>query len=56
MRKVYITFTGTIILRADEDVEISKVLEEAKFSMEDRTEKANVEDFKIDNWNITDSK
>jgi len=56
MRKVYVETTVRLIINVDDDIEISKVMEEMDYSFSSTMEEAHVEDTEITDWNITNSK
>ncbi len=56
MRKVYVSVKVGLIINADEDIEIAKVLNEMNYSFQDTTTKADIIDTAIVDWEITDSK
>ena len=53
MNKVYIKYTGTIILNVEDNEEISDVVAECELTHPDPT---RVVDYDISNWDINDSK
>lgn len=57
-RKIYVEFTGRMILRADEGVDISKMIEEAHLVLEHPLvyDAVDVEQLDIEKHEITDSK
>ena len=57
-RKVYIDVTFPVIVRADEGVEISEVMDRMKFKgkLDGRFTKADLEDVGPFKWEVTDSK
>lgn len=57
-RKVYVTITAKAILRADEGVDINKVLEEGRLVLEHPLvyDSVDVEQLDIEKTEITDSK
>ena len=56
MRKVYVTVSTRLIIRANNDVDINGVLENMDYSFTSQTEGADIEDTEIRDWDITDSK
>ena len=56
MRKVYVDFRGTLIIRANEDVNIERVLECMEWTFDSHTEGANIENIEIMDATISDSK
>ena len=56
MRKVYINVTVKLIVRADDDADINKVLDEMDYSFTDQTGTADIEDTEIVGHEIEDSK
>jgi len=55
-RKMYVTVTTRLIIRADEGVEINGVLENMDYDFTSQTDGADIEDTEIQDWNVTDSK
>ena len=56
MRKVYVTVTTRLIIRADEGVNIGGVLDDMDYHFKSQTEGAEIEDSDIQDWEVTDSK
>lgn len=56
MRKVYVTVTTRLIIRADDNVNIEDVLENMDYSFTANTDGADIEDTEIQDWEVTDSK
>ncbi|MDD1710957.1 MAG: hypothetical protein LUQ37_08645 [Methanoregulaceae archaeon] len=56
MRKVYVTVTTRLIIRADEGVNIESVLENMDYNFTSQTDGADIEDTEITDWKVTDSK
>ena len=56
MRKVYVNVTVRLVIRADEGVDISNVIDEADYSFKSNNPGADIEDTEIVNTEITDSK
>ena len=55
-RKVYVNVTVRLVIRADEGVDISNVIDEADYSFMSNNPGADIEDTEIVNTEITDSK
>jgi hypothetical protein len=55
-RKVYVNVTHRLIIRMDDGVEVDDVLNEMECSFSDTTGKADVEDTKMLDFEVTDSK
>jgi hypothetical protein len=56
-RKVYLTITVSMILRVDEGVDVSEVVDELDYNFTDTTDHATVEDTQIQEIiSINDSK
>ena len=55
-RKVYVTVTTRLIIRADEGVDIDEVIQEMDYDFTSQTEGADIEDTEITDYEITDSK
>lgn len=55
-RKVYVTVTTKLVLRVDEGVEVSEIMNEMDYSFKDTTGKATVEDSSMEDFEITNSK
>ena len=55
-RKVYVNVTVRLVIRADEGVDISNVIDEADYSFKSNNPGADIEDTEIVNTEITDSK
>jgi len=55
-RKVYVTVTTRLIIRADEGVDIDEVIQEMDYDFTSQTEGAEIEDTEITDHEITDSK
>lgn len=56
MRKVYLDVKMRLVILTDEDVKIQDVIEKLDCVLEDRTGKANVTDWEIEDFEITNSK
>ena len=54
MRKVYMSVTFNVIVRVDDDVDISEAMEE--LSVVSTAEGVTLEDASVDDFEITDSK
>lgn len=55
-RKVYVTVTTRLIIRADEGVDIDEVLSDMDYYFKSQTDGADIEDTDIRDWDITNSK
>lgn len=55
-RKVYVTVTTRLIIRADEGTDVNEVLENMDYDFTSQTDGAEIEDTEIRDWDITDSK
>jgi len=55
-RKVYVTVTTRLIIRADEGTDVNEVLENMDYDFTSQTDSAEIEDTEIRDWDITDSK
>lgn len=55
-RKVYVEVKVRLIIRQDEDVELSQIIDEIDCDFTDRTGKADIEDYEILDYEIEDSK
>ena len=55
-RKVYVNVTTRLIIRADEGVNITDVLNEMTYCFDSTTKDAVIEDTEITDYEITDSK
>ena len=55
-RKVYVELRARLIINADEDVQISDVLDEMGFEFSSNTDGADIVDMEIRDWEIGDSK
>lgn len=56
MRKVYVTVTTRLIIRADEDQNIDEVLENMDYNFTSLSDGAVIEYSEITDWEIQDSK
>jgi hypothetical protein len=56
MRKVYVEVKTRLILRVNEGVEVSEVLEDMDYNFKPDINQATLEDEEIIDWNIKDSK
>jgi hypothetical protein len=56
MRKVYVELKMKLVVRVDEGVEVSEVIDELEYDFKDTTTKATVEDMVILDYEVTDSK
>ena len=56
MRKVYVTVTTRLIIRADEGVDIDEVIQEMEYDFTSQTDGADIEDTEIRDHEVTDSK
>lgn len=55
-RKVYVDVQVRLIIRQDEGVETTEVLENMDYNFSDQTGQATIEDTEIRDWQVTDSK
>ena len=55
-RKIYVTVETSLIIRADEGVEVSDILENMDYNFKSQTGGADVEDAVLERWAVTDSK
>lgn len=55
-RKVYVEVKVRLIIRQDEGVELSQIIDEMDCDFTDRTGKADIEDYEILDYEIQDSK
>ena len=56
MRKIYVELTVPIIIRADEGVEVSDIIDAMELDLVSNTEGAEIEDATVDAFEVTDSK
>lgn len=56
MRKIYVTVTAKLIVRADDGVDVDDVLSDMDYNFSSQTEGAQIEDTEIEDWEVTDSK
>jgi len=57
MKKVYVTVTTRLIIRANEGVNIEEdVLSNMDYHFDSQTDGADIEDTEITGWEITDSR
>jgi CheY-like chemotaxis protein len=56
MRKVYVDVTVKLILVVDDDADIQNVLDEMDYRFEGVSEKGEILDFHIEDYDIKDSK
>jgi hypothetical protein len=56
MRKVYVNLTVQLIIRQDDGVETSDVIDEMDYDFVSQTVGAEIEDVSIENMEVTDSK
>jgi len=56
MRKVYVELKVRLVIRADEGVNISKVVDEMDYDFQSTMDEADIEDSEILDMEITDSK
>ena len=55
-RKMYVTVTTRLIIRADDDVALNEVMENMDYDFTSTNDGADVEDTEILDWELTDSK
>jgi hypothetical protein len=55
-RKIYVEVKVRLIIRADEGVEVSEIIQEMDYNFVDKTGKADIEDMEIRDFEVTDSK
>ena len=55
MRKVHVNIVVRAIIRADEGVSISEVINEMDYSLKSNTDGADIEDTEIQDYEVTDS-
>lgn len=55
-RKVYVNITFKAVIRADDGVDISDVINELEYNIFDTTGKAQVEETSLEDFEVTDSK
>ena len=56
MRTVTIQLTVNLTIKADDDVEISEVIDEIDYNFSDTTTKANIEDMSIEDYEVVNSR
>jgi len=56
MRTVNVTLTVKVVIKADDDVSVNKVINELTYEFADTTTQATVEDTEIIDFEITDSR
>ena len=56
MRTVTVKLDMKLIIKADDDVEISKVIDELDYHFSDTTTQATIEDMTIEDFEIIDSR
>ena len=56
MRKVYVVVTTRIVIEADDNVEITEVLQDMDYNFISQTEGADIVDSEIREWEVQDSK
>lgn len=55
-RKIYADITIRVVIRADEDADVSEVINELEYNFFDTTGKAQVEDTSMKDFEVVDSK
>jgi len=55
-RKIYVTVETRLIIRADEGIEVSDILEGMDYNFNSQTDGADIEDAALECWVVTDSK
>lgn len=55
-RKVYVDVKVKLIINMDEGVEVQQVINEMDYNFASTTDCANIEDMRIDDFQVTDSK
>ena len=55
-RKVYARLTVNMILRVDEGVDVSEIIDELDYSFADTTAKATIEDTTIEDFEVVDNR
>jgi len=55
-RKIYVNVTTRLIIEAEEDVEVTEVLENMDYNFISQTDNADIVDTEIKDWEVTDSK
>ena len=56
MRKVHVNIVVKAVIRADEGVSISEVINEMDYSLKSNTDGADIEDTEIRDYEVTDPK
>ena len=56
MRTVNVKLEVNLIIKADDDIDISEVMNELDYNFSDTTDKATVEDMTIENYEVVDSR
>ena len=56
MRTVHVKVTVDLTIKADDDVEIQEIIDEMDYSFVDQTHRASIEDSKILDHEVTDSR
>jgi len=56
MRTVNVKLAVNLTIKADDDIEISEVVNEIDYNFSDTTTKATVEDMSIDDYEVVDSR
>ena len=56
MRKIYVKVITRLIIRADDGVDVSEVLENMDYDFSSQTDGADIEDTEIKDWEVLDSK
>ncbi len=56
MRTVTITLAVNLTIKADDDIEISEVINELDYNFSDTTTKATIEDMTIEDFEVVDSR
>jgi hypothetical protein len=56
MRTITVKLEVNLTIKADSDIEISKIIDELDYNFSDTTTKANIEDMSIEDFEIIDSR
>ena len=56
MRKVYVNVTTRLIIRANDDQDITEVLENMDYDFSSNSDGADIEETEVKDWEIKDSK
>ena len=56
MRTVTVKVEAKLIMKVDEGVEVSEVIDEMEYSFVDTTTRANIEDAEITDYEVVDSR